>query len=134
MFKKIEEVMNRAKGKPEKEVPPEIETVHSEEELMAAAKKCDSFETLKQLVSQYNSLFDEQLRRGRSAEEYGGEATIDARRDKVIARVEFKDCDAWIVQRNRITELRKKPKMKPGDVVAININIPGNTRATESIG
>lgn len=94
-----------------------IEQVDSEEKLLEAIEKTTSYDQLKELVDSYNSLYDESYRKGRPADP--DMETIYAR-DPVIARVQFDDCDAYIIQRNRITELRKRDKMKVGDTVTVH--------------
>ncbi len=62
-------------------------------------------------------MFDDAYRDGKEANIYS--ATVNPDRDTVLVRSVFDDCDAYIVQRNRITELIRKEKMKVGDTVSV---------------
>ncbi len=94
-----------------------IEKVDTEEKLVQALNQAASYEELEKIISAYNSQFDERYRGGKSVDEYS--ATINTGRDYVLIRKEFADSDAIVIQRNRITELRKREKLAVGDTVRV---------------
>jgi hypothetical protein len=94
-----------------------VEKPTTEAELIKALGEAQSFEQVEILVRDYNSSFDEAYRHGQKAEDYA--ATVMPQLDRILLRKEFDDCDAVVIQRNRVTELQKKKKMSINDTVNV---------------